>query len=127
MADIEDYVTVFESSDGGTGEPAKTFWQYFVGAQPVSTKNALIAETMRLAINTNSKVRFIFDLAAGNTMSQARIEFKYVCNSRKIQPCEPPNSPQEICETIRYAPCHIGPLPERTSSTSLVTIQRKDR
>jgi hypothetical protein len=111
MADIEDYVTVFESSDGGTGNAAKTFWQFFVGSQPVSTENPFIAETMRLAINTNSKVRVTFDPKAGNTMSQARIEFKYACNSRKIQKCEPPNSsdsPQEICETIRYAPCHNG-------------------
>jgi hypothetical protein len=82
MADIEDYVTVFESSDGGSGDPAKTFWQFFVGAQPVGTNNPLLAETMRLAIKTSSKVKVTFDQKAGNTMSQARIEFKYVCNSR---------------------------------------------
>jgi hypothetical protein len=107
MADIEDYVTVYESSDGGTGNAVKTFWQFFVGSQPVSTENPLIAETMRLAINTNSKVRVSYDPAAGNTMAQARIEFTYVCSYRKIQKCESPNSdsPEEICETIRYAPC----------------------
>ncbi|HEY6232936.1 MAG TPA: hypothetical protein VIW64_16860 [Pyrinomonadaceae bacterium] len=111
MADIQDYVAVFESSDGGSGDPGKTFWQFFVGVQPVSTTNPLIAETMQLAIKTNSKVRVNYDPAAGNTMSQARIEFKYVCNSRKIQKCEPPNSSdstQEICETLRYGPCHKG-------------------
>ena len=39
MADIEDYVTVYESTDGGTGDPRKTFWQFFVGATTVSTDN----------------------------------------------------------------------------------------
>lgn len=38
MAYIEDYVTVFESSDGGSGDPAKTFWQFFVGTQPVGKR-----------------------------------------------------------------------------------------
>jgi hypothetical protein len=110
MAQIDDYIRVFESSDGGSGDPANTFWQFFVGAQAVTTKNSLLAETMQLAINTNSRVRVTFDPAAGNRMSQARIEFQYVCNSRPIQRCEPPapDSPQEICETIRYAPCHKG-------------------
>ena len=110
MADIEGYVTVFESSDGGSGDPAKTFWQFFVGTQPVSTENPLIAETMRLAVNTSSKVRVTFDQSAGNKMSQARIEFKYVCNSREIQACEPPIAPQRICETIRYVPCEKNSL-----------------
>jgi hypothetical protein len=111
MADIEDYVTVFESSDGGSGDPAKTFWQFFVGTQPVGTTNPLIAETMRLAINTSSKVRVTFDQQAGNMMSQARIGFKYVCNSREINRCDPPNLPQQICETLRYAPCDKNSLP----------------
>jgi hypothetical protein len=112
MAQVEDYIKVFEATDGGSGDPAKTFWQFFVGAQPVTTKNPLIAETMMLAVNTQSKVRVIFDPADGNTMAQARMEFSYVCNSRKIEKCQPPDSPApddspaEICETIRYAPCH---------------------
>ena len=51
MANIEDYVTVFESSDGGTGNAVKTFWQFFVGTQPITTENPLIAETMRLGFD----------------------------------------------------------------------------
>jgi hypothetical protein len=109
MPFVEDFVTVFESTDGGTGDPAKTFWQFFVGGQPVRTENPLIAETMQLAIKTSSKVRVAFDSAAGNTMSQARIEFKYICDARKIQKCDP-NSPDEICESRRYAPCE-GDIP----------------
>ena len=113
MAVVEDYIKVFEATDGGKGDPANTFWQFFVGAQAVTTKNPLLAETMQLAVNTQSKVRVTFDPADGNTMAQARMEFSYVCNSRKIEKCEPvppdsqlpPDSPSEICETIRYAPC----------------------
>lgn len=105
MATIEDYVTVFESSDGGSGDPVKTFWQFFVGAQAVSTNNSLLAETMRLAVYSSSKVRVTYDETNSNTMSQARIEFTYVCNSREIGQCEPQASFQKICETVRYAPC----------------------
>lgn len=112
MANIEDYVTVFESSDGGTGNPVKTFWQFFVGAQAVNTENPFIAETMRLAVKTSSKVQVTFDEKT-HTMSQARIEFKYVCNSLEIQECEPPNSRQKICETVRYAPCDKNLLPRQ--------------
>jgi hypothetical protein len=75
MAEVEDIVKVYESSDGGTGDPAKTVWQFFVGAQPTVTKNREIAETMRLAIRTNQKVKVTYDPAKGNTISQARIEF----------------------------------------------------
>ena len=110
MATVDDFIKVFESSDGGSGDPAKTIWQFFVGAQPVTTNNPMLAETMQLAVNTQSRVRVTFDPAAGNTMSQARIQFAYVCNSRPIQGCQPPDplngpQPQEICETIRFAPC----------------------
>jgi hypothetical protein len=43
-------------------------------------------------------------------MSQARIEFKYRCQKRKIEPCDPkvPGPPQEVCETLRYSPCDPG-------------------
>jgi hypothetical protein len=62
---------------------------------------------MRLAVETNSKVKVTYDPAAGNTMSQARIEFKYVCEKRKIEPCDPnqPGAQREVCETLRYSPC----------------------
>lgn len=109
MAEIEDHVMVYESTDGGSGDPRKTFWQFFVGPTAVSTDNPLHAETMRLAIETSSKVRVTFQEEAGkNVMSQARLAFQYVCNSRKIERCVPPEAsdlPQEICETIRFAPC----------------------
>ena len=116
--DIEGYVTVFESSDGGSGQAADTFWQFFIGGQPenfidgqpVTTRNPLLAETIRLAVNTSSKVRVTFDPNRGNVMSQARIAFKYVCNSRKIERCVPtiPEDPTKICETIRFAPCEAS-------------------
>ena len=110
MATVNDFIKVFESSDGGSGDPAKTIWQFFVGAQAVTTTNRTIAETMQLAVNTNSKVQVTYDPTVGNTMSQARIQFAYVCNSRPIVGCQPPDlnlpaPPPEICETIRYAPC----------------------
>jgi hypothetical protein len=88
MATIEGYVTVFESSDGGTGDPAKTFWQFFIGTQPVRTENRFLAETMRLAVDSSSKVSVTYDENKGNTMSQARIEFTYVCESRRYAPCD---------------------------------------
>ena len=53
MAVVKGYVTVYESSDGGTGNPAKTFWQLFVNNQPVSIDNHLMADTVRLAISNN--------------------------------------------------------------------------
>lgn len=93
MATIEGHVTVFESSDGGTGDPVKTIWQFFVEAQPVRTENRFLAETMRLAVDTSSKVRVTYDENKSNTMSQARIEFTYVC------------------ESTRYAPCDKNPIP----------------
>jgi len=109
MANVEDYVTVYESTDGGSGDPRKTFWQFFVGATAVGTDNPLHAETMRLAIETSSKVSVTFkEETANHVMLQARLAFQYVCNSRKIERCVPPelsDSPQEICETIRFAPC----------------------
>jgi hypothetical protein len=104
---VEGYVCVYEASDGGTGDPAKTFWQFIVGKQPVTTRNHYLAETMRLAVETNSKVKVTYDPDDGNTMSQARIEFRYVCEKRQIEPCDPssPDAQREVCETLRYSPC----------------------
>jgi 2-iminobutanoate/2-iminopropanoate deaminase len=78
MGSIEGYITVFESSDGGTGDPVKTFWQFFVhvlggGTQQVTTENARLAETMRLAVETTSNVRVTYDDAT-KVMSQARTD-----------------------------------------------------
>lgn len=115
MAEIEDYVTVYESSDGGSGKPDDTFWQFFVDGRAVGTRNRYLAETMRLAVDTSSKVRVNFN-EADNTMSQARIEFKYICESRKVTKCEP-NSPvptdDEICETRRSSPCKPSDVPDK--------------
>jgi hypothetical protein len=58
---VKGYITVYESSDGGTGDPAKTAWQFFVGNQPVTTENHFLAETVRLAVETSSEVQVTFD------------------------------------------------------------------
>jgi hypothetical protein len=106
MANVEGYITVYESSDGGTGDPAKTVWQFFVGIQPVNTENRWITETMQLAINTSSKVQVTYNQEKGNVISQARIEFKYLCESHEIQECNVPSPEMKvICETRRYTPC----------------------
>lgn len=87
MATINGYITVYESSDGGSGNAEDTFWQFFVDSDPttpgnrvpVTTRNFRIAETIRLAINTGQKVRVSYsdeDGESGNRISQARIEFK---------------------------------------------------
>jgi len=78
-----------------------------VGGLAVGTKNPRLAETMKLAVETSSKVRVSYD-DNSKTMLQARMEFTYVCGSRKVVQCgnHPPTEPEkEICETIRYAPC----------------------
>lgn len=81
-------VTVYESSDGGTGCPTKTTWQFFVGTRPVNTDNHFLAQTIRLAIETNSEVQVTFD-SATSKLSQARIEFKYSCETRRLAACKP--------------------------------------
>ena len=114
MADLEGYVTIYESSDGGSGDPRDIIWQFFVGPEPVNTKNPYIAETMRLAISTNSQVRVTHD-PNNRTLSQARIRFKYICEALKIRVCkpdEPEPVEEEICETRRLAPCDPNKIPE---------------
>lgn len=111
MANVNDFVRVLEASDGGTGNPADTFWQFFVGAQAVTTRNPLLAATMKLAVETEAKVNVTFDPAGGNTMSQARIEYRYICEEQQITRCNPgpePGPAQKICEGRRYAPCGSG-------------------
>lgn len=118
MGTIEGYVTVFESSDGGTGDPDKTFWQFFIdpgnaAREAVTTKNQRLAETIRFAIETNNRVRVSYDDGAGHAMTQARIEFRYVCESLRIEPCRPP-APEEttICTTQRYSACNPELIPK---------------
>ena len=116
MATIDDFVTVYESSDGGSGNPAKTFWQFFVGKQPVTTENHQIAETIRLAIKTNNKVQVTFDENDGNTISQVRMEFVYICEPRTVESCDPtPGPPIKIHQTYRYTPFKPG---SRRSTTN---------
>jgi hypothetical protein len=67
------FVTVYESSDGGTGDPAKTVWQFFVGGQPVKTTNKYFAQTARLAVRTKSQVTATFNAVDGNVLSQLRV------------------------------------------------------
>jgi hypothetical protein len=109
MASIEGYVTVFESSDGGSGDPAKTLWQFFVhalggGTEQMTTENAKLADAMRLAIETTSKVRVTYDDAT-RVMSQARVAMDYVCEAVKIERCGPVPEPMLICATRRYTNC----------------------
>jgi hypothetical protein len=85
-------VTVYESSDGGTGDPAKTFWQFFIGNQPVTTTNPFLAETVRLALETNSELQATYDPAKANVLSQVRIAFQYACETRRLTECKPQTS-----------------------------------
>ena len=86
MAQVEGNVSVYESSDGGTGDPAKTHWIFFVAAQALNTDNYQIAETMRLAITTSSSVRVQYD-PAGPTVTQVRLEFEYLCETTRHSAC----------------------------------------
>jgi hypothetical protein len=111
MATARGYINVFEASDGGTGDPLNTVWQFFVGAQPVTTKNERLAETAQLAVTTASRVDVTYDPVNGNALSQIRMEFKYVCAAELINDCNHPANPQPpagthyVCETKRYSPC----------------------
>src|ERR1700674_5044621 len=107
---VEDYVLVYEASDGGTGDPRLTVWQFFIGAQPVTTKNPELAETIRLAVDSNSKVKATYDDQNANTLLQARIVFTYVCESVQITGCGPVDEAKSICVTKRYSPCKGAPL-----------------
>jgi hypothetical protein len=116
MANIQGYVTVYESSDAGTGDPRLTFWQFFVDPgnkprQAVTTKNDRLADTMRLAINTNSRVSVSYDPTKGNAMEQARIEFNYICELVKIEECKRPSQSMNVCVTRRYSSCDPAFIP----------------
>jgi hypothetical protein len=84
---VTGHVTVYESSDGGTGDPAKTLWQFFVDNHPVTTENHFLAQTIRVAIGTNSQVQVTFDDMT-KKLSQVRIEFKYCCETRRLAECK---------------------------------------
>jgi hypothetical protein len=84
---VEGLVSVFESSDGGTGDPTKTTWQFFVAGKSCNTKNHSMAETVRLAVYSNTPVRVIFDDATGDTILQVRMEFEYACETKRVNRC----------------------------------------
>lgn len=113
MANKNGYITVFEASDAGTGDPRKTIWQFFVDRQPVVTTNPQIAKTARLAIETAARVDVTYDENNGNVVSQVRMEFRYVCNAEPIRDCRDaiPHEPgvTYICDTKRYIPCEPQP------------------
>jgi hypothetical protein len=115
MGSVEGYVTVYESSDGASGDPRQTFWNFFVApgnAPPrqVHTINERLADTMRLAIETNSRVRVSYEDQAPHTMSEARIQFDYTCEYVKVESC-PPGEPTNICLTRRYCKCDPRQIP----------------
>jgi hypothetical protein len=82
MLPINDFITVYESSDGGSGNAAETTWQFFVGDTPVSTKNPFFADTARLAIQTNTKVTFT---VVKGQLSQLRLQLKTPAKSKGIR------------------------------------------
>lgn len=77
--------------------------------------NHHLAVTMRLALDTNSRVRVRFNEANNNTMSQARIQFEYCCERRKVMKCNrgsPKPTNDEICELRRITPCEPNDVPD---------------
>jgi hypothetical protein len=114
MGMVTGYITVFESSDGGSGDPATTKWQFSINPgtappQAVNTSNDRLAATMRLAIQTNSRVTVAFK-DNDDTMEQARIVFNYICEKVSIEPCGP-GERTTVCITKRYAPCNEEQIP----------------
>lgn len=93
MGTIMGYITVFESSDGGSGNPANTKWQFLINTggtahDAVNTSNDKLADTMRLAIQTKSRVAVAFK-DDNHAIEQVRIVFNYICEKVSIQPCAP--------------------------------------
>ena len=86
-ANVTGYVTRYESSDGGSGDATKTVWQVFVGNKPVNTTNRHLAETVPLALLTDSQIDVTYDDGDG-VVSQVRIRFNY-CDSKTRILCSP--------------------------------------
>jgi hypothetical protein len=77
--DGKGYVAVYESTDGGTGDPRKTFWVFRLKKNAseyldVRTTNPDFAETARLAFITNNLVYVFYDENNENTLSQIKID-----------------------------------------------------
>jgi hypothetical protein len=111
MAITRGYITIFEASDRGTGNPLDTIWTLLVGGVRVTTTNERLAETAELAITTASRVDIEFD-PANDVISQIHMEFRYVCTAELVQDCHqtpaPPSGTKYVCETKRFAPCELG-------------------
>ncbi len=74
---------------------------------------------MRLAVETSSRVRVSYDDGT-QEMAQARIEFTYLCEWVRIEPCGTgpgPGEPKHICMTKRYMPCKPADIPRRSESS----------
>jgi hypothetical protein len=82
-------VVVYESSDGGTGDPRRTFWQFHIyskGDTPtppsktaVTTNNPFFAETIRLALQIDKEVQVSYNVNDNNNVTtQVRIEIQLV-------------------------------------------------
>jgi len=114
MAIAEGYVTVFEATD----VKGSTTWQVFIDdgvapRQAVITTNERLAETLQLAIKTNSIVKVSYD-DLSHVMSQVRIAFNYVCEMIRVTPCGPVGAnpePQTLCVTRKYSRCDPGHVP----------------
>ncbi|NOC83832.1 hypothetical protein [Ruegeria sp. HKCCD6428] len=107
MTILTDFVNIYESSDAGSGDPEKTFWQIRVGSKFFLTNNHHMAATARLAIQTSRAVQVTYD---DDTISQLRIDYEYVCVEKKFVRCssESPTGGdelQKVCDTMRLAPC----------------------
>jgi hypothetical protein len=107
MSDIRTangYVCKFETTDEGGGV---TRWNFFIGGQPVLTRNASVTDTIRLAIETATRVTVTYDHDDANAIVQVQMVFRYVCESRQIKPCPgvPGQQTDYVCETHRYDAC----------------------
>ena len=136
MGTILGYVTVFESTDAGTGDPHQTTWQFHVDPgnavkKAVITRNARLADTMRFAVEQDSRVQVTY-VDGTDVMVQARLEFNYLCEELRMQLCpglgEPVEpEPKTVCVTRRFSPCRNEELPKATQRHSARLTRTKKR
>src|SRR2546423_14305644 len=122
MPNIQGYITVFEATDGGSGLPAKTNWQFFVcnatQREAVTTVNPLVAEAVMLAIKTTAFVRVSYD-AATRVAAQVRMTYDYSCVGLTLDPCPniPGDEPKIVCVTKHFTTCKPGEIPPSEDHT----------
>jgi len=108
MPQIVDYVTSYSSS----ASPGGITWKFTVGPETLFTGQPEHAATMRLAIQTASRVQVNYD-PGYNVMTSAKAKFQYTCHERKIVACasgeEKHGKETVLCETLRRAPCENKP------------------